>query len=655
MNERPSEIPPHKLISTLRGYNLLPAIIFMPTRRKCDEAALEVANDKSQQTDIEKQRRRHEIFEEFVAENPEIVNHKHRKLLLNSGVASHHAGHIPPWKLLIEKMMSGGLLNAIFATSTVAAGVDFPARTVVIVNADTRGNDGWRALRASELQQMTGRAGRRGKDNVGFVVLAPGQFQNPKKIAELLKAPPDPLESQFRSTYTSLLNLLDAFKNFEQVRDIAQKSFAFQDITRQIDKLKKDIAWRTQNLEKKLAGNEFGLTLEDVRGFERLVSARNRLQETLPVSRAELRGKWLRENVLTGRIVSQGRSGKRFFMVLNVHGEKVSAMRDDGHGASFSLDRVSRVYENKYPINNKNIERVFFDTIEGKNPPLQEPKLSFKKHEADEAVDLLNSLIELLSEPPAVAGGLTQPIRNVKNKNSGSQNVSNDKLQPLAAAGGSDRNARASEILWDAYEDAESLEKHGRDIDFLYNEIWQPFDRRAKVLDHFGYLDFRNEKVSESGKWLADVRVDRTLLVGEALRRGILDDLTPGIIAGLMASLAADSDRNYGDLYLSDGLLDVVNSFEDIINDVSNVEWKFGIESSEELNLSAAAAAERWTGGMAWDDLVRRTKAEEGDLFRLLARTGEALMQVAYLKDSNAKAAQTARTTAELMLREPVR
>ncbi len=161
--------------------------------------------------------------------------------------------------------------------------------------------------------------------------------------------------------------------------------------------------------------------------------------------------------------------------------------------------------------------------------------------------------------------------------------------------------------------------------------------------------------MTESGKWLADVRVDRTLLVGEALRRGILDDLAPKTLAGLMAALAADSDRNYGDLYLSNELLDVVNDFEDIIYDVSNVEWKFGIEPSEEINLSAAAAAERWTGGMAWEDLVKRTAAEEGDLFRLLARTGEALMQVAHLKNSNPKAAEIARTTAEIILREPIR
>ena len=127
----------------------------MPTRRKCDEAATEVALDKSQRTDAEKQLIREQIFEEFAAENPEIKRHKHRKILLRGGIAAHHAGHIPAWKLLIEKMMSKGLLNAIFATSTVAAGVDFPARTVVISNADVRGNDGWRALRASELDRKS--------------------------------------------------------------------------------------------------------------------------------------------------------------------------------------------------------------------------------------------------------------------------------------------------------------------------------------------------------------------------------------------------------------------------------------------------------------------------------------------------------------------
>lgn len=623
MNPRPPEIPPHKLISALRGFDLLPAIIFMPTRRKCDEAASEVAGDRSQRTDLDRQKKREEIFLEFAAENPEIARHKHQKILVNGGIASHHAGHIPAWKLLVEKMMSAGLLNAIFATSTVAAGVDFPARTVVVVNADTRGNDGWRALRASELQQMTGRAGRRGKDNVGFVVLVPGQFQNPKKIAELLRSKPDPLESRFRATYTSLLNLLDAFKNFDQVRDIAQKSFAYQKTARQIDELRRLRDERERRLNERLAGNEFGITEEDVRGFERLVSARNRLEEKIPATRAEMRQSWLRENVNSGRVVTQGRSGKRLFLVFNVFGDKVSAMREDGQGTTFALDRVNRVYQNFYDTRAKNIEQAFFDTFEGKNEPLDEPKLSFKKHDADDSSSLIGDLLGKLGSK---------------------QNPKSEVPDP-----------KSQILLWDSYEDAQYITRYTRDIEFLYSDIWLPFERRAKVLDHFGYLEFESETVTESGKWLADVRVDRPLLVGEALRLGIFDDLTPSVAAGLMASLAADSDRNYGDLYLSDDLLDLVSRLEDIILDVSNAEWNAGIEPAEEINLSAAAAAERWAAGMTWDQLVQRTGAEEGDLFRLLARTGEALLQIANLKTSNAKAAGVARTTAEIILREPVR
>ena len=97
------ELAPPKLISALREHNLLPAIIFVPSRRKCDEAATEVALDKSFQADMEKQSKRQEVYEEFAWEYPEVKRHRHRKIMLRAGIASHHAGHIPSWKLLIEK------------------------------------------------------------------------------------------------------------------------------------------------------------------------------------------------------------------------------------------------------------------------------------------------------------------------------------------------------------------------------------------------------------------------------------------------------------------------------------------------------------------------------------------------------------------------
>ena len=618
MNGRPPEIPPHKLISALRGYNLLPAIVFLPTRRKCDEAATEVAGDKSQKTDGEKFERRQQLFNEFLSANPEIKTHKHAKILVNAGVASHHAGHIPPWKLLVEKMMSSGLLNAIFATSTVAAGVDFPARTVVITNADARGNDGWRSLTTSELQQMTGRAGRRGKDNVGFAVLVPGQFQNPKKIAELLKTQPDPLESRFRATYTTLLNLLDAFKNFEQLREIAERSYAFRGTGRQIDQLRKNVESAADKIKSNIASAGVELSVNDVLGFERVAEAKRRIVERLPESRVEFRGQWLRENVTPGQIVTQGRSGKRLFFILQMNGDAISAIRDDGQGSTFPLTRINKVYSNKYPVREREIEKAFFDVYENKNPALQEPKPPSVSDVGDPAVELIDSVIEKF---------VTEP----------------------------ERRDVYLQVLWENAKGADNVERKRRDIEYLRSTIWSPFEQRARVLDHFGYLEFRNELVTETGKWLADLRVDRPLLVGEALARGIFSGIDHTVMAGLMAALAADADRNYGDLYLSDPLLDAITSIEDVIYDVSKVEWGFGIEPVEEINLTAAAAAERWTGGMEWSELVKRTGAEEGDLFRLLSRTGEALMQVAHLKGSNADAARIASETAEMMLRDPIR
>lgn len=614
------EIPPSQLLAALRGYNLLPAIIFLPTRRRCDESAQETTQ-KSARSNDEKAEKRREIFDAYVAENPEIKSHKHKNALIRAGVAAHHAGHIPAWKLLIEKMMSAGLLEAIFATSTVAAGVDFPARTVVLSFADTRGNDGWRQLEASELQQMTGRAGRRGKDNVGFVILAPSNFQNPPRIAQLLKSPPDALQSRFRATYSSLLNLLDAYKSFAQVREIAEKSFAFRDTAAQIARLERKRENRIAIIESKISASGFSLDLEDVRGFRILTNARNHLQENIPNLKTELRRKWLKENVLEGRIVTQGRSSKTFYMVLDVYGEKVTAMKDNGGGTSFPLARVNQVYQNIYPLKDTSVEQAFYDIYEGRNPPLKEPPYKVEQSKTDEAVEILDAAIEKIF--PADLS----------------------ETQKMQMTG----------LLWEVWQDADFLDKTERDAEFLRNEVWLPFENRAKVLHHFGYLDFSSQTVTERGKWLADLRVDRPLLTGEALRHGLFDGLEIPQVAALMAALAADSERNYGEIYLSEKILEVLTQFESIIFNVSNVEWKNGVEPAPEMNFSAAAAAEAWAGGMSWDELIHETKAEEGDLVRLLSRTGEALMQIANLRQSNPQAAEIAYQTAEIVLREPIR
>src|ERR671915_1569415 len=269
MKLRMPEMPSATLIAALDSYNLLPAIVFLPTRRRCDQAASEAALTRRDPDDSRREARR-DFMRAFVTEHPEVRGHRHWDTIIRGGVAAHHAGHIPAWKLVIERLMSEGLLDAIFATATVAAGVDFPARTVALANIDVRTGRGWRVLTASELQQMTGRAGRRGRDRVGFIVAAPGQHQDPQKLATLLHSPPDPLESQFRATYTTLLNLLDAYGTFAQVRDIAERSFARRDAVEDLAHLERERAGAERRLKEKLSEAGCHLPPEAARGLERL-------------------------------------------------------------------------------------------------------------------------------------------------------------------------------------------------------------------------------------------------------------------------------------------------------------------------------------------------------------------------------------------------
>ena len=621
MKLRMPEMPPATLLAALDGYNLLPAIVFMPTRRRCDQAASEAALARPASSDHRREARR-EFMRSFVEQHPEVRGHRHWDTIVRGGVASHHAGHIPAWKLVIEKLMSAGLLDAIFATATVAAGVDFPARSVVLTGADARTGSGWRTLSPSELQQMTGRAGRRGRDNVGFVIAAPGLHQDPQRIAQLLKAPPDPLVSQFRATYTTLLNLLDAYGSFRGVREIAERSFAYRDFAHQLHQLERSREQSEQTIAQRLNESGCDLTVSTVLGLERLVGARARLQEAKPQTRAEVFYRWLNEVVKPGRVVGIGRSGRRLVMVTEKRDASVRGVREDGNSASFPQERIGRVYAPVYRLRENDIEQAFEEIRErGRDLVLPEPRLRDAFAEETDAVKILDDSIENLL-PSHIAG----PER-----------------------------LRCTQLLWALHETAEDYERATRRIDALREQVWLPFEQRAKVLSVFGYLDFDAEKVTERGRWLADLHIDRPLLVGEALENGLFNSLDLKQLAGIMAALTADEDRDYGELELDDDIVTSLARFKDVGFKVSGEEWKYGVEPSPELNFSAAGAAVFWAGGAAWPEVVRHTRAEEGDLFRMFSRTGEALLQVAGLRRSHPQAAQMAATAAEVVLREPIR
>jgi hypothetical protein len=297
-------------------------------------------------------------------------------------------------------------------------------------------------------------------------------------------------------------------------------------------------------------------------------------------------------------------------------------VREDGRNASLPLTRIGRVYAPIYRLREEAIQDAFEEVhLRGPDLVLAEPRLRESNQHESDTIKIFDDLIE--SALPAEVAG-------------------------------EDRQ-RCIQVLWSVMPEAQIINRAGRQVEALREEVWRPFEQRARVLASFGYIDFDAEKVNERGRWLADLHIDRPLLVGEALESGLLKSLDFVHLASVMAALTADDDRDYGELELADSLVSSLAQFEDIGFRVSTEEWKYGIEPAPELNFSAAGAAAAWATGSDWPTLAHETRAEEGDLFRMLSRTGESLLQIAGLKKAHPEAARLAAIAAEAILREPVR
>eukprot|EP00850_Spirogloea_muscicola_P007740 SM000040S14752 [mRNA] locus=s40:109260:117320:+ [translate_table: standard] len=189
----------------LQQGDMLPAIWFVFSRRGCDSAVFLLDDVQLLSThEVAQVKTAVDVFRE---QYPEAVRESHVASLYR-GLASHHAGCLPAWKSFVEELYQRGLIKVVFATETLAAGINMPARSTVLSSLSKRGDSGHALLSANAMLQMSGRAGRRGIDLQGHVVVVQTPFEGPEECVDLLFAGPDPLVSQFTATYGMVLNLL---------------------------------------------------------------------------------------------------------------------------------------------------------------------------------------------------------------------------------------------------------------------------------------------------------------------------------------------------------------------------------------------------------------------------------------------------------------
>jgi superfamily II RNA helicase len=288
------------IISELGRHSMLPAIVFRTARAQCDtdvqhastarDLHLPPLQQREMQVTVQEIARRYEMEMEIITTHPQYPS------LLKTGVGAHHAGQLLAWRLLLEELMSAGQLRVLVATGTVAAGVDFPARTVVITAHSKRGADGFQNLTASELQQMSGRAGRRGKDTVGFCLSAPAGFCDARTVLKISTKPPEPLRSQYFPGPSTVLNLL-RYRDAEDLKYTVQRSLAafydrkeaqvhLEEADEILAKLPTDLrSYIIEELSAKKPDNEdestnqIGLTKDQKKTFKRVRRLRNQAKE----------------------------------------------------------------------------------------------------------------------------------------------------------------------------------------------------------------------------------------------------------------------------------------------------------------------------------------------------------------------------------------
>jgi len=218
-----------EVVERLDDAGMLPAIYFVFSRAGCDDAVRYCLDDGLRLTTVEERARIREVVEAHVDalsdDDLAVLGYGRFVAALEAGIASHHAGLVPPFREAVEACFSEALVKVVFATETLALGINMPARSVVIEDLTKYSGAGHAELTPGEYTQLTGRAGRRGIDEVGYAVVLASAFHTFDDVARLAGAPGRALTSSFRPTYNLAVSLVRRFDRAEAYRMVTS-SFA---------------------------------------------------------------------------------------------------------------------------------------------------------------------------------------------------------------------------------------------------------------------------------------------------------------------------------------------------------------------------------------------------------------------------------------------
>eukprot|EP01039_Chlorochromonas_danica_P009289 gene9289-10254_t len=264
-----------ELVKELSHLQKLPAIVFIFSRIGCEDAAKMLMGSNVKLLNDDEVHYVNLALTTFLQTHPEIPITKQNIRMLQSGISVHHAGLISVWKAFIEDLFNANKIKVLFATETLAAGVNMPARTTVITTVSKRINSEEVLLKPSQLLQMAGRAGRRGKDTEGSVVLVKNRFDAVQTTHRILTSPIDSVKSHFRASYSLTVKLLTT-RSLSACKELIERGFGSYLLQKKIAKKEKKMEAGSHHRE---IVNKFGFA--SCRKFVKLQGRLEKEQRTL--------------------------------------------------------------------------------------------------------------------------------------------------------------------------------------------------------------------------------------------------------------------------------------------------------------------------------------------------------------------------------------
>jgi ATP-dependent RNA helicase HelY len=608
-------------VDFLAEAGMLPAIYFIFSRKACDEAVANCLRESGRLTTVDERRQIRAIVDDHVAGlsagDLQLLGYGDWLNGLEAGFAAHHAGLVPPFKEAVEACFAAGLVKVVFATETLSLGINMPARSVVIEKLTKFTGERHEFLTAGEYTQLTGRAGRRGIDDVGYAIVSWSPFVSFDQVAALAGERSYALTSSFRPTYNMAANLVRRYPP-DTAHHLLNLSFAqYQtdgDVVRMEAQLERTMTALAEVRE--VAACELG----DVGEYRRLLRAGEDVARPRRAAPAA---------------VADGLARIRPGDVLVAHGGRVAVLTTSRRrGGDVRLKavtperRVIQLGTQDFPVPPRSVATITLPS------PYAPNNAGFRRRVA-------SALTAARIDGPADEG--VGPRRR-------------HDLQAAVAAGAARHPVAACPSLRSHLRALERVERLEREADRIKRRVKgrteslaRQFDRVLQVLQSWGYVD--GWALTDKGQRLARIYHESDLLIAESLEDGLLDGLAPNELAGLASVFTFETRGQVegGPSAPTGAERERSAPIAALAVELNRTEDAAGLPLTRAPDPGFMAIASRWAGGDELESILDDEEISGGDFVRNVKQLIDLLRQLGEQAPDPATAAGARRASDQLL------